>query len=87
MPKDREVQPQLTEEEAVRLLQDYLLSQLSRGLTMGREIIISPSVPEGVEVVREIDWEAPVLNEAEVASASKMLKEKSYKVLLIKRPL
>ncbi|HID41715.1 MAG TPA: hypothetical protein EYP33_06140 [Pyrodictium sp.] len=75
----------LTEKEAVELVKEFLLSELPRGLTVGKNITISKELPEKNKTLKEFNWDIPVLEKPQkTIEAIKLLKEQGYKIYLTK---
>ncbi len=92
--KEVQEKSELTNEEAAEIVKKYLLSQLSRGLTAGKQIEIIKE--EQKEALRQFDWDIPIFKKLEestkeedkkVLSAVQSLKKQGYKIYLIKIPL
>jgi len=79
---------QISTEEAVKSVKDYLLTGFPKGLTGGKKIEIVQNKPEG-EILREFSWDIPILRktQGEIENAIKLLKEKNYKIYLTKIPV
>ncbi len=92
--KEIQEKSELTNEEAAEIVKKYLLSQLSRGLTAGKQIEITKE--EQKDALREFSWDIPVFKKLEeakeeehkkVLKAVQSLKKQGYKIYLIKTSL
>jgi len=76
---------QISPEEAIKAVKNYLLTGFPTGLTSGKRIEIVQGEPKG-KILREFSWDIPILRKAqgEIAKAIKLLKDQDYKVYLTK---
>lgn len=77
--------PEMTVEEAITAVKNFLLTGFPTGLTRGKKIEIVQNEPEG-KILREFSWDIPILRKAqgEIKTAIKLLKEKNFKIYLTK---
>ncbi|SNZ07721.1 hypothetical protein SAMN06265182_0984 [Persephonella hydrogeniphila] len=77
--------PEMSVEEAIKAVRNYLLTGFPTGLTGGKRIEIVQSEPEG-KILREFSWDIPILRKAqgEIKTAIKSLKEKNFRIYLTK---